>query len=46
LTTLEQDALSIKVGSRRQEVQTDLNKKRELVEQLIDRMNDLKSVGL
>lgn len=43
---MEQDALSIKVLSRRQDSQSDLNRKRELLEQLTDRMKDLEQMGL
>ncbi|KAH7349973.1 synaptobrevin [Plectosphaerella cucumerina] len=41
LTRLEQEAMGIKLQSRRMDLQTDLNKKRELTERLVDHMNDL-----
>ena len=44
LTRMEQDALTIKVHSRRQDLQADLNRKRELLEQLTDRMKDLEQM--
>ena len=43
---MEQDALSVKVHSRRQDLQGDLNRKRELLEQLTDRMKDLEQMSL
>lgn len=45
LTRLQQDALGIKVLARRQEVQADLNRKRDLLEQVTDRMRDLEELG-
>lgn len=45
LTKLEQDALGIKAPGRRSEVQGDLNKKREVLELLMDRLQDLRQVG-
>lgn len=45
LTRLQQDALGIKVLARRQEVQTDLNRKRDLLEQVTDRMRDLEELS-
>lgn len=45
LTKLEQDALGIRAPGRRSEVQGDLNKKRELLEVLVDRLEDLRQVG-
>jgi hypothetical protein len=44
LTKLEHDALGIKAPGRRVEVQTDLNGKRELLELLLDRLEDLRQV--
>lgn len=44
LTKLEHDALGIKAPGRRSEVQGDLNRKRELLELLLDRLEDLREV--
>ncbi|KAK1750687.1 hypothetical protein QBC47DRAFT_393256 [Echria macrotheca] len=41
LTKLEQDALAVKIHARRQELQSDLNRKRETLEQISDRLGDL-----
>ncbi|KAK3296243.1 uncharacterized protein B0H64DRAFT_397735 [Chaetomium fimeti] len=41
LTKLEQEALTIKIHSRRQEAQVDLVQKREVLEQLSERLSDL-----
>ncbi|KAK1832305.1 hypothetical protein QBC39DRAFT_381657 [Podospora conica] len=41
LTKLEQEALTIKIHARRQDLQTALVQKREALEQLVDRMDDL-----
>ncbi|CAK7265631.1 hypothetical protein SEPCBS57363_001681 [Sporothrix epigloea] len=41
LTRVEQDALSIKVLSRRQDVQAELNRRRALIELLQERLDDL-----
>ncbi|KAK2003383.1 synaptobrevin, partial [Colletotrichum falcatum] len=41
LTRVEQEAMHIKLLSRRQDMQADLNRKRELLERLVDRMHDL-----
>jgi hypothetical protein len=46
LTKLEQDALAIKVHSRRQEVQADLNRKRDMFEQLTERLRELDEIGI
>ncbi|KAM0436065.1 hypothetical protein ACHAPT_002957 [Fusarium lateritium] len=46
LTKLEHDALGIKAPGRRVEVQTDLNGKRELLELLLDRLEDLRQVAI
>ncbi|KAH7263235.1 hypothetical protein BKA59DRAFT_48593 [Fusarium tricinctum] len=46
LTKLEHDALAIKAPGRRAEVQGDLNGKRELLEALLDRLEDLKQVAI
>ncbi|KAG6364873.1 hypothetical protein INS49_006477 [Diaporthe citri] len=45
LTRLQQDALGIKVLARRQEVQADLNRKRDLLEQVTDRLRDLEELS-
>ncbi|KAK0753056.1 hypothetical protein B0T18DRAFT_5877 [Schizothecium vesticola] len=45
LTKLEQEALSIKIHARRQDLQTSLVQKREALEQLVDRMNDLAEIA-
>ncbi|KAK4138214.1 hypothetical protein BT67DRAFT_430878 [Trichocladium antarcticum] len=41
LTTLEQDALTIKIHARRQDVQAELAQKREVLDQLSERLGDL-----
>ncbi|KAI0841766.1 hypothetical protein F5Y06DRAFT_260388 [Hypoxylon sp. FL0890] len=46
LTKLEQDALAVKVHSRRQEIQADLNQKREILEQVTERFQELDEVGV
>ncbi|KAF5546360.1 hypothetical protein FNAPI_8868 [Fusarium napiforme] len=46
LTKLEHDALGIKALGRRAEVQSDLNGKRELLELLLDRLEDLRQVAI
>ncbi|EGU76188.1 hypothetical protein FOPG_02133 [Fusarium oxysporum f. sp. conglutinans race 2 54008] len=46
LTKLEHDALGIKAPGRRAEVQSDLNGKRELLELLLDRLEDLRQVAI
>lgn len=45
LTRMQQEALAIKVQTRKQEVQTDLNQKRELLEHVIDRLRDLEEMS-
>ncbi|KAJ3527079.1 hypothetical protein NM208_g10881 [Fusarium decemcellulare] len=45
LTKLEHDALDIKAPGRRAEVQADLNGKREVLELLLDRLEDLRQVA-
>ncbi|OTA60383.1 hypothetical protein K449DRAFT_435487, partial [Hypoxylon sp. EC38] len=45
LTKLEQDALAVKIHSRRQELQADLNQKREVLEQVTERFQELDDVG-
>ncbi|KPM36802.1 hypothetical protein AK830_g9751 [Neonectria ditissima] len=45
LTKLEHDALGIKAPGRRSEVQGDLNRKRELLELLLDRLEDLREMA-
>ncbi|KAI0180923.1 hypothetical protein GGR52DRAFT_583365 [Hypoxylon sp. FL1284] len=46
LTKLEQDALAIKVHSRRQETQADLNSKREVLEQVTERFRELEELSV
>ncbi|KAK0386223.1 hypothetical protein NLU13_6060 [Sarocladium strictum] len=46
LTSLEQDALAIKAPVRRAEVQSDLNHKREVLDLLFERLEDLKQVAI
>ncbi|KAK0646675.1 hypothetical protein B0T16DRAFT_429470 [Cercophora newfieldiana] len=45
LTKLEQEALYIKIHSRRQELQSDLVRKRETLDQIFDRINDLAEIA-
>ncbi|KAI0141241.1 hypothetical protein GGR57DRAFT_495953 [Xylariaceae sp. FL1272] len=45
LTKLEQDALSIKIQSKRQDAQTDLNQKREIYEQVSERLRELEDMA-
>ncbi|KAH8653542.1 hypothetical protein BX600DRAFT_471140 [Xylariales sp. PMI_506] len=45
LTKLEQDALSMKIHTRRQEAQLDLNRKRELFDQLTERLRELEEIS-
>jgi hypothetical protein len=45
LTQLEQEALSIKIHARRQELQSDLVRKRETLEQISDRITDLAEIA-
>ncbi|KAK4639730.1 hypothetical protein QC761_710920 [Podospora bellae-mahoneyi] len=45
LTKVEQDTLGIKIHARRQDLQGDLVRKRELLEQLAERLADLTEVG-
>ncbi|KAK4456023.1 synaptobrevin [Podospora aff. communis PSN243] len=45
LTQLEQEALSIKIHARRQELQSDLVRKRETLEQISDRIADLAEIA-
>jgi hypothetical protein len=45
LTKLEQEALGIKILSRRQDTQVDLNSKRELLNELTDRLKHLEEMG-
>ncbi|KAK2604855.1 hypothetical protein N8I77_007751 [Diaporthe amygdali] len=45
LTRLQQDALGIKVHARRQEIQADLNRKRDLLEQVTERVRDLEELS-
>ncbi|KAI0881865.1 uncharacterized protein GGS22DRAFT_51594 [Annulohypoxylon maeteangense] len=46
VTKLEQDALAIKVHSRRQEVQADLNQKREILDQVTERFQEFEDVSV
>ncbi|KAH7037902.1 uncharacterized protein B0I36DRAFT_345954 [Microdochium trichocladiopsis] len=46
LTRLEQDALHIKIHSRRQELQADLNRKREVFEALTERLRELEDLSI
>ncbi|KAK3313815.1 hypothetical protein B0H66DRAFT_594642 [Apodospora peruviana] len=41
LSNIEQEALGVKIHVRRQELQADLNRKRELLEQITERISDL-----
>ncbi|KAI8236177.1 hypothetical protein K4K57_004466 [Colletotrichum sp. SAR 10_99] len=44
LTRVEQETLHVKLLARRQDMQADLNRKRELLERLVDRMHDLEQL--
>ncbi|KAI1861149.1 hypothetical protein JX265_009768 [Neoarthrinium moseri] len=46
ITKLEQDALAIKVHTRRQETQADLNRKREVFEQISERLRELEEISI
>ncbi|KAK8058864.1 synaptobrevin [Apiospora phragmitis] len=46
LTKVEQDASSVKVHARRQDIQADLNRKRELFEQLAERLRELEDLSI
>ncbi|RWA13874.1 hypothetical protein EKO27_g1255 [Xylaria grammica] len=46
LTKLEQDALAIKVHSKRMEMQADLNQKRDVFEQLAERLRELDDISI
>ncbi|KAI2782862.1 hypothetical protein F4815DRAFT_408141 [Daldinia loculata] len=46
LTKLEHDALTIKIHTRRQEVQNDLNGKREVLEQITERFRELEEISV
>ncbi|RYP48836.1 hypothetical protein DL768_005344 [Monosporascus sp. mg162] len=46
LTKLEQDALAIKVHARRQEVQADLSRKRDVFEQLTERLREIEDLSI
>ncbi|KAJ3575969.1 hypothetical protein NPX13_g3852 [Xylaria arbuscula] len=46
LTKLEQDALAIKVHSRRVEMQADLNQKRDIFEQIVERLRELEDISI
>ncbi|KAI1180352.1 hypothetical protein F4777DRAFT_529908 [Nemania sp. FL0916] len=46
LTKLEQDALAIKIHARRQEMQTDLNQKRAMYEQVAERLRELEEISI
>lgn len=45
LTKLEQEALATKVHTRKQDLVTDLNRKRELLEQITERLHDLEEIA-
>jgi hypothetical protein len=45
LLRLEQDALQIKIQSKKQEAQTDLVRKRDALDRLSERLNDLNQLG-
>lgn len=45
LTRMQQDALTIKVQTRKQEVQADLTQKREILEHVVDRLRDLEEMS-
>ncbi|TDZ18623.1 hypothetical protein Cob_v008466 [Colletotrichum orbiculare MAFF 240422] len=44
LTRVEQETLHVKLLSRRQDMQVDLNRKRDLLERLFDRMHDFEQL--
>ncbi|KAK6952900.1 hypothetical protein Daesc_005197 [Daldinia eschscholtzii] len=46
LTKLEHDAFAIKVHTRRQEVQSDLDRKREVLEQITERFYEIEEVSM
>ncbi|KAI1327820.1 hypothetical protein F5Y16DRAFT_370384 [Xylariaceae sp. FL0255] len=46
LTKLEQDALAIKVHTKRTELQADLNRRREIYEQLIERLREFEDTSI
>ncbi|KAI0104187.1 hypothetical protein GGR51DRAFT_234825 [Nemania sp. FL0031] len=46
LTKLEQDAVAIKIHAKRQEMQADLNQKRGVYEQLVERLRELEDVSI
>ncbi|KAL2018903.1 hypothetical protein VTK56DRAFT_10270 [Thermocarpiscus australiensis] len=45
LTKLEQEALAVKIVARRQDVQADLVRKREVLDQLSERLSDLAEIA-
>ncbi|KAK3340563.1 hypothetical protein B0H65DRAFT_263549 [Neurospora tetraspora] len=45
LTKLEQEALGVKIHVRKNEIQTDLIRKREIIEQLTERLSDLAEIA-
>ncbi|KAK4115029.1 hypothetical protein N656DRAFT_747714 [Canariomyces notabilis] len=45
LTKLEQEALAVKIHARRQDVQADLVRKREVIDQLTERLGDLAEIA-
>lgn len=45
LTKLEQEALGVKIHVRKNEVQTDLIRKRDIIEQLTERLSDLAEIA-
>ncbi|KAI1340484.1 hypothetical protein F5Y15DRAFT_41058 [Xylariaceae sp. FL0016] len=46
LTTLEQDALAVKVSARRQETQADLNQQRDIYEKVAERLRELEELSI
>ncbi|KAJ1335371.1 unconventional SNARE in the endoplasmic reticulum protein 1 [Microdochium nivale] len=46
LTRLEQDALAVKIQARRQELQADLNRKRGVYGQLVERLRELEEMSI
>lgn len=46
LTKLESDALNIKIHTRRQSTQADLNRKRDIFEQISERLRELEEISI
>ena len=46
LTRAEQDALTVKVNARRHDVQADLIRKRDVLDQLVERLHDLEDLAM